>query len=100
MCAYVCTRGCKRQSGFHFPTACYRWQHERRHAKGKEASAAERKAGELKVASAWGKVDEGSGFHAAYVRVIFITKFFVLCVHCLFDCFVSVPSVASAQTVV
>lgn len=62
VCAYVGTRGCKRQSGFHFPTACYRWQHERRHAKGKGASAAERKAGELKVASAWGKVDEGSGF--------------------------------------
>lgn len=42
----------------------------------------------------------GSRVSAAYVRVIFITKFFVLCVHCLFDYFVSVPSASSAQTAV
>lgn len=41
VCVCACSRGCKWQSGFHFPTACYRWQHERRHAKEKQ----QRKAG-------------------------------------------------------
>lgn len=88
VCVCACSRGCKWQSGFHFPTACYRWQHERRHAKEKQ---------QWKAGRRWhqrgGKERGGGGVSTAYVRVIFITKFFVLCVHCLFDCFVSVPAV-------